>query len=170
MNRDHKIEKINAYRKLLESKKLPKISVSKDAETNHVVAKELHSEFESWVEGQISVLLGENLANPIAGLPSFSEDEIEILKSLVAGVKARKNASTEEAKPRPVPPSEGALVKKSNNPAMAPEAPLSDAERSRLNATAKPLGNRRMAEANKASNTDALALALERMEDEGPNF
>lgn len=165
MNRDHKIEKINAYRRLLETRKLPKISVLEDAEANHLVAKELHSEFEAWVSGQISILLGETLVNSkLEGLP-FDDEEINILKTLVAGVKARKQA------PAPIPaPSESAPIKKSNLAIKAPEAPLSDAERSRLNATAKPLGNRRMADANKANNNDALVSALERMENEGPEY
>lgn len=164
MNRDHKIEKINAYRKLLETRKLPKLSEQSD---DFLVSNELHSEFEAWVSGQISILLGETVGNPkMANLP-FDDEEINILKTLVAGVKARKQApaaSPEEPRARPQ------IRQSTPAPIKAPESPLSDAERSRLNATAKPLGNRRTAEANKASNNDALVSALERMEDEGPNY
>lgn len=164
MNRDHKIEKINAYRKLLETRKLPKLDPAEDASTNSLVAKELNSEFQSWVEGQISVLLGETLSNPTGSLP-FSEDEIDILKTLIAGVKARRSApAAEEIKSRPqIRTAPSTLSKAQDNP-------LSDAERSRLNATAKPLGNRRMAEASKTNNNDALVSSLERMEDEGPKY
>ena len=162
MNRDHKIDKINAYKKLLETKKLPKISVLEDADTHHLVAKELHAEFESWVEGQISVLLGESLPHAAGKSLPFNDQEIQILKTLIAGVQARRQAPavTEEATPRP-----------QIRPAPKREEPtLSDAEKARLNSTAKPLGNRRMVEASKSNTNDALVSALERMEDEGPNY
>lgn len=165
MDRDHKIEKINAYKKLLETKKLPKISSEKDDETNHLVAKELCAEFEEWVGGQISILLGETLANQATTRLPFDNEEISILKTLVAGVKARRSA------PAPVPePSEGSVIKKSSSAIRASEAPLSEAERSRLNASARPLGNKRLAEANRANNSDALVSALERMDEEGPQY
>jgi hypothetical protein len=174
MDRDHKIEKINAYKKLLETKKLPKISVLEDADTHHLVAKELCAEFEEWVGVQISILLGETLANPSGASIPFNDEEIDILKTLIAGVKARRNTpATEEVKARPAPmtqASEGTLIKKSTSAIKAPEAPLSEAERTRLNSSARPLGNKRMAEANRSNNSDALVSALERMDEEGPQY
>ena len=157
MNRDHKIDKINAYRKLLETKKLPKLG--ENSEEDSLVSKELHLEFKNWVQDQISNLLGET-QNYESANQNFTNEEVSILKTLVAGVKSR-TSTTEETKQRPQirasPPKD--------------QSPLSDSERSRLNSVAKPLGNRRAAELNKAGSTnDSLISTLDRMEEEGPNF
>lgn len=161
MDRDHKIEKINAYRRLLETRKLPKISVLENAEANHLVAKELHDEFESWVEGQISVLLGESLSSSAARTLPFNDQEIQILKTLIAGVQARASAPQAQAKPAQEEPRR-TIIKKD-------EPTISDAEKARLNATARPLGNRKM-DTGRSGGNDPLVSILDKMEDEGPNF
>ena len=161
MNRDHKIDKINAYRKLLETKKLPKLG--ENLEEDSLVSKELHAEFKNWIQDQISNLLGETKIYENTN-QHFTNEEMSILKTLIAGVKSRRSTSltpAEEAKQRPqiraAPPKE--------------QNPLSDSEKSRLNSTAKPLGNRKMGDLNKTSTaSDSLISALDRMEEEGPNF
>jgi len=156
MNRDHKIEKINAYRKLLETKKLPKIIQSEESGVDTLVAKELNSEFESWVESQLRLLLGEQVAASNA-LP-FSNQEIEVLKTLIAGVQARRASA-----PAPQEETKRQVIKKD-------EPTLSDTEKARLNATARPLGNRKMVDGGRSNENNALVSMLDKMEDEGPNF
>lgn len=162
MDRDHKIEKINAYRKLLKTRRLPQVSDEESEGSS--VSKELHVEFESWVSSQISILLGETLASPaVTNLP-FNDEEIDVLKTLIAGVKARRAAPSQEAEQKP----QQRLQVRPAAPVQ--QASLSDAERARLNASAKPMGNRKMVDSSRKNDNDSLVSELDRMEDQGPQF
>lgn len=82
MSRDKKIEKINSYQKLLASGRLP---TEKDGDS---VSAEINREFRGWVESQLANLLGEGGAGRQS---QFTDDEVVILKTLVA--RASKKAS-----------------------------------------------------------------------------
>lgn len=82
MSRDKKIEKINSYQKLLATGRLPS---EKEGDS---VSAEINNEFRSWVESQLANLLGEGTLNKHT---QFTDDEVLILKTLVA--RASKKAS-----------------------------------------------------------------------------
>jgi len=82
-SRDHRIDKINAYRKLLSSRKLPKF----DENADKTLESELNDEFNSWVEDQISDLLGEKVTQGEYGV--FTQSEVEFIKAFAARALAK---------------------------------------------------------------------------------
>ena len=94
-NRNTKIDKINAYKKLIEQKKLPKIPDDKAAQAQNPddpstwpVEQQIHAEFEKWAEGQLAGLLGEENPNE-----PFSEEQAEVLRQFADRMLSKANQS-----------------------------------------------------------------------------
>ena len=100
MSRDLKIEKINAYQKLLSTGRIPS---SRD---DSQVSQEIQAEFRSWIESQLAGLLGESTSR-VGG--SFTDDEVLILKMLI------KSARTKVASPQ----NKGTAVRKEEAKAVS---------------------------------------------------
>lgn len=100
-DRDHKIEKINSYRKLLE---VTLKAVSK----NDMVQAEVQIEFIEFINDQLNNLMGEDNPN---GVDKLTSDEIFVLKALVAN--ATKKAPIEKSNlSNPVNKNSGTTLKK----------------------------------------------------------
>lgn len=139
MNRDKKIEKINAYKKLIESKKLPVVKVSSPPGREFdelAVEEQIGQEFSTWAENQLGVLMGER--SGLDGDTRFSNEEVEVLKAFAAKVIAKTSGET---RPAPLAVSSngqsGPYVRaKQSAPARAEAAPQNGRP------TPEPLGNR----------------------------
>lgn len=160
MSRDQKIEKINAYRKMLESKRLPKVEENQEKDSLSVEGQ-IHAEFNAWVEGQLSVLLGEG-SNPVSNQTGsdvsdvFTDEQIGVLQTFAD--KMLNKAAPGSAAPA-APPQR--------------QAPTNEGYRSPREV--KPLGNRRMdQDSKKASSydkeTNKTLSKLEKMDREGPQY
>jgi hypothetical protein len=164
MDQIDKINKINAYRKLLESRKLPKV----DPESaDSVSIQEINLEFDAWVMGQISELLGETKAKSSPTLP-FTEDEISILRSLIEGVKLRQ-APRQAAPARPQQPRQLERAPEHMDAPPVLNRPRAPRE-SRDNVPLVQNRPRTQGRTPAADTGEDLASALEQMEDQGPNF
>ena len=123
--RDFKIEKINAYRKLLNLTLKP---LTKD----DVVQSEIQIEFINFVEDTLNVLMGNRTPS------TLTEDEIIVLKLLVANAQKR-------ASPQPEIPSkvlnknDGTTIKELN----APTKRLEESKGYVPKNIQPPLGNRK---------------------------
>jgi hypothetical protein len=156
-NRDFKIELINAYRKLLDTGRVPKTEKDTDKGVNHTIEEA----FRAWVERQIAVLLGEKA--PL-GEMQFTEEEVRVLKALVSRINDRGSA----------PAAQSAHASSSPTEATSPRTPqstgitLTEADRARL-AHAKPLIER-TPKVQRQANESAAIARLEQMDREGPEF
>lgn len=95
MDRDNKIDKINAYRKLLSLKKLPIGKASPELQD------EIQKEFLAWVEESLSDLLGEGRPKAEGDLTPGEKDALKLLAAAVTQ-KASKVAAA--ATPAPTAP------------------------------------------------------------------
>lgn len=146
MNRNKKIDKINAYKKMLESNKLPALKTGNpqaqnpDDPTTWNVEEQIHEEFKTWAETQLAVLMGERsrFKEDPSGLIQFTDEEADVLKAFAAKVIAKTSGET---RPAPVVVSSngqsGPYVRaKQSAPARAEAAPQNGRP------TPEPLGNR----------------------------
>lgn len=88
MSRDRKIEKINAYKKVIETKRLPKVDLTADKTVDH----EILEEFSLWAEAQLSLLLGEEKTSDT----SLTDDETALLKAFAQRLKKKINSQDSE--------------------------------------------------------------------------
>lgn len=167
-NRNSKIDKINAYKKMLESKRLPKVDEEVKAgprnpedPSTYTAEEQIHMEFTDWAESQLAQLLGEG--GPVKPSATeifdvFSFDQIEVLQKF-ADRMLMKAGNTE---PAAIP-----TVTNGKMPGPPPQSPGY-----RPPSNAKPLGNNRTAKANPKhdkATTDYLSK-LEKMDRETPEF
>jgi hypothetical protein len=102
MSRNLKIEKINAYKKMIESKKLPTVKDDKgprnpDDQSTYSIEEQIHMEFTAWAETQLADLLGES--TPRQDLSQvFDNEQIEVLQQF-----ADKMIVSAAAKAAPAP-------------------------------------------------------------------
>jgi len=113
MSRNAKIDKINAYKKMLENKRLPPIKDEKnptpknpDDPTTWSVEEQIHGEFTAWAEKQLAVLLGEE--NPAPEFSSgFSEEQEEVLRQfadrMIEKAAAQPSSPAPKTKAAPLP-------------------------------------------------------------------
>lgn len=156
-NREQKIEKINAYKKLIEQKRLPKIPDDKAAQAQNPddpstwpVEQQIHAEFTAWAEGQLAGLLGEE--NPNA---PFSDEQAEVLRQWADRMMSKANQSPVETVKRAVSTSSPQLKR--------PEY--------RANPNARPLGKREPAGQQKFDKKTQNYLAdLEKLDRDGPDY
>jgi hypothetical protein len=143
--RNSKIDKINAYRKVIETKRLPKV----DDKADVTVESQIISEFSTWAEGQLAVLLGEQPHTSHS--PDFSEDEVTVLKHVAAKILTKVSAreiSQVPTEQTPQPKPVAASIRKDVPAKPLPKAPA----------------------AKRPANVNSLIAALEKMENEGPEF
>lgn len=142
-NRERKIEKINAYRKILETKRLPKLETSENGvpTSGQDVEQEIHSEFTAFVEAQLSTLMGESQPS---NNETFSPREITLLKAMAAKLDQKVEQTTKKVEPpRQRPPT----------PSVKPDL------------SARPMGNRNT-QREAANRVGDVLDQLVRMEDE----
>lgn len=156
LTRDQKIEKINAYRMLLKATlPLKKVEAS--------LAQEIVSEFEGWIESRLNDLLGEAASVKVS--ESFSAEETEILRGLVRQIKSRSSSTS--PKVGPVDTESSTPPPKKNG--LAPK--LSDEDRARLNANARPIKPiRPPANSGQKPEQQNFIDHLDKMDREGPEF
>ena len=81
MSRDRKIDKINAYKKVIETKRLPKPPTeSRDKNADDDILEE----FTNWAEAQLAKLLGEG-----TDAQGFSDSEVELLKAFAQRLQGK---------------------------------------------------------------------------------
>jgi hypothetical protein len=167
MSRNLKIEKINAYKKMIESKRLPKIDEeakqgprNPDDPSTFSVEEQIHMEFEGWAEQQLADLLGENMPQLPAAF-GFTDEQEDVLRQFADKMIAKANAGpTEPSAPRPA----------------RKEAPRtsSSAGGYKPPANAAPIGNRLRDRTAKSSKTtpenDKYLKELDRLDRETPDF
>jgi len=167
MQRDQKIEKINAYKKLIEQKKLPKIPEESKAEnpddpSTWSVEKQIHAEFTSWAEAQLENLLGEGKDESTDFL---SEEEKIVLKAYAQ--RLIKQINNKQA-PQQQPQSQKAQVE-----TQVPRKPVTPVRQQSSGGSYEeqetdpnqPLGNR--IKIRKGQSIEDALEALDRM---GPKF
>lgn len=150
MNRDKKIEAINAYRKLLDHKL--KVA-SKDEE----LKAEVQASFKAWVEGRLRELMGET-RSPL-DMSQFTREELAVLKGMAGKLLAKADALTpapQQTQKSPQP--------QSTNPGKAKQAGttkgiVQDPDEKRL------VANRKLFSA-----ADSMTDALDKMDQQGPEF
>lgn len=168
-DRDWKIEKINVYKKLIETKRLPKVADPNEPSVDAQILKE----FTAWAEDQLARLLGES--TPAAqGASGFSTEDTEILRGLIAQIKSRKGGSSQPTAPsapiseRPHPPGGGFPVPEGTSPKLTEE------QIARLNGSNRPMKPIRAPSANspQAKNNPQKALLdqLDEMDRSAPEF
>ena len=146
MSRNSKIEKINAYNKLLGT-------TLKTVTKDEGVQAEVQAEFVAFVEDQLQVLMGEGGRDP----SGFTEEEVSILKAFVAN--AQKKAG------KPAPASEPVNDVKPQQPRTPIQKPLY-----RSSGDSRPLGNRKTDPGAAKGAPSPYTDALDRMDREGPEF
>jgi hypothetical protein len=99
--RDFKIELINGYRKLLEVTLKP---VSKNEE----VQSQIQSEFKDFIEGRLNSLMGDESLES----KHLTEDEITVLKLLVANAQKKAANTTIKVEPSDLNKSAGTTINK----------------------------------------------------------
>lgn len=142
MNRDKKIDKINAYRKVIDSKRLPKV----DDKADVTVESEILAEFSAWAENQLSILLGDKLESTPSS--PFSDEEIAVLKHVSAKVLSKVRAHESAQEPKTTPKLESPSIRKDVQARPVPKAP----------------------QAKRPENVNRLLASLNEMENEGPEF
>lgn len=124
--RERKIDLINAYKKMLESRKLPTIKEGKRPEKKDPadpatwsVEEQIHGEFTLWAEGQLAHLLGEQTVQT----EGFTPEERKLLKAFAAKLQQKMIAPIAEppaSNPQSVQQTQGTQLKKV--PMKQPEA------------------------------------------------
>jgi hypothetical protein len=142
MDRDFVIEKINAYRRLLD---LTLKNVTKD----EAVQKEVQVEFSSWVESQLAELMG------TPSTTNLTEQEITFLKAFTKKLMAKPSEPQQQAQTQ---------VKELPVSTQKNQISITDKDREMM-ARAKPLK-----ESKAAKEADPLLRKLEEMDAMGPNF
>jgi hypothetical protein len=149
-DRDHKIEKINAYQKLL-GVTLKKVS------QNDMVQAEVQIEFIEFLNDQLNELMGNENDEKLTG------EEIAVLKLLVANAQKKALGTPSKQEPsQPLNKSSGTTVKKGTvEKKQAPdnEQPQGYVARNPM----PPLGNRKM-EGTKASPNQSILDQLDEMD------
>jgi hypothetical protein len=166
MSRNLKIEKINAYKKMIETKKLPTVKDNAGPRnpadpSTYSVEEQIHMEFADWAEGQLAILLGEDAPQKQSEQYSdFDEDQVMVLRQFADKMIDKANAVPAQAAPamRQAPQKEN---RTSNVGGYKP------------NPAAQPIGNRlrdRQAGPTKAtSKQEAYLKELERLDREAPD-
>lgn len=161
-NKNHKIDKINAYRKLLETRKLPKVD---EASEKSGVESEIVAEFTTWAEVQLSNLLGEaSTSQPVNG---FSEEETQILKMWALSLKRRSSNGPkqevyeENNEPKRTTAPTGSSQSAENGTARGKPKDVKFADRP----STEPLGY-----SLRKSKSKNLIEALEELEQQAPEF
>lgn len=154
MDSNQKIDLINAYRQLVGTQ----LKISKNIP--EAVASMVQAEFKAFVDSRIEELLNGKQAQATTSVPSqFSEDEVEILRALIEGVKAKQSGTA----PRPRRP-----VKQQQQPGSGqydqPETSL------RGSSGARPLVDEDHDGSRLRNSQEALLRSLQQMEDSGPEF
>lgn len=150
MNRDKKIEAINAYRKLLDRKL--KVG-SKDEE----LKAEVLASFKTWVESRLRELMGET--RPSLEMGQFTKEELAVLKGMARKLLAKAEAlpsSPRQTQKAPQPPSTN------SDPTIqagTTKGIVQDPDEKRL------VANRKLFSA-----ADSVTDALDKMDQEGPEF
>ena len=134
-DRDFKIELINAYRKLLET------SV-KTVSKNENVQRLVQDEFNLFIEDRLNVLMGNNTENKL------TEDEVVVLKALVANAQRRASNPTESKQPT-LNKKEGTTVVKKQDKQPAPTYVPKNVQ--------PPLGNKKIEQEQRNANQDILS-------------
>lgn len=150
MNRDKKIEAINAYRRLLDHKL--KVS-SKDEE----LKAEVQASFRAWVEGRLRELMGES--RQVAEPTQFTLEELAVLRGMAGKLLAKADALT--ASPQPS--------------RKSPQPPPTNPDQSKQAGTTKgivqdPDEKQLIANRKFFSAADSMTDALDKMDQQGPEF
>jgi len=155
MNRDYKIEKINAYKKLIETKRLPKAPEGEKGVPR--VEDEILDEFSTWANLQLAKLLGEE-TKPSQTM--LTEEERVILKGFAQKL-IQKSLQPEASTPTQV--ARAAPQPNKTRPAASGTAIQREEEE---RDPAIPLGNR----LRKPKSGTTVLDALDDLDRQGPEF